>query len=165
MPSWLFDPRVWASLALAAALVGLVWWVDNNGYSRGHAVAQAKFDSYKAEQSAKYNKLVADTEMQSQKLKGESDAQRVMDAAAIAMGNTRYNALAASVRNRPERPTNVAGVPTGAGASVGGCTGAGLARPDGEFLAWYSINTYRLQTALRSCQAQYGKVKRSVNGE
>lgn len=166
IPAWLLSPRLWASLALSAAVCGMVWWLDDNGFARGKAAVQVKFDEYKVKQEAAYNKLISDNEVKSQKLKGEADAQRTMDAAAIAMGNTRYDALAASLRNRPGRPaTNTAGMPTGAGLGTGGCTGAGLARPDGEFLAWYAISTYRLQTALRSCKAQYDKVKRSYNGE
>ena len=75
----------------------------------------------------------------------------------------RYERTIAGLRQRPEAraPT---GVPEGAAAGVG-CTGAGLARPDGEFLARYAADAARLQADLQTCVNAYNSVRRQVNGE
>lgn len=75
----------------------------------------------------------------------------------------RYERTIAGLRQRPEAraPT---GVPEGAAAGVG-CTGAGLARPDGEFLARYAADAARLQSDLQTCVNAYNSVRRQVNGE
>lgn len=59
------------------------------------------------------------------------------------------------LRNRPERPASSGGaVPEGASDGVG-CTGAGLARPDAEFLVGYAADAAGLQSALAACQSAY----------
>ena len=63
IPAWLLSPRLWASLALSAAVCGMVWWLDDNGFARGKAAVQVKFDEYKVKQEAAYNKLISDFEV------------------------------------------------------------------------------------------------------
>lgn len=75
----------------------------------------------------------------------------------------RYEHTIAELRQRPETRAP-AGVPEGAAAGVG-CTGAGLARPDGEFLARYAADAARLQADLQTCVNAYNSVRRQVNGE
>jgi hypothetical protein len=67
----------------------------------------------------------------------------------------RYESIIAGLRERPaERASGDSGLPsvTTPGA---GCTGAGLARPDAEFLAGYAADAARLQLALASCTGAY----------
>lgn len=75
----------------------------------------------------------------------------------------RYERTIAGLRQRPEAraPT---GVPEGAAAGVG-CTGAGLARNDGQFLARYAADAARLQSDLQTCVNAYNSARRQVNGE
>ena len=58
-----------------------------------------------------------------------------------------------SLRNRPDRAAPDA-VPGGA-ADPMGCTGAGLARQDAEFLARYAAAAAELANALGECRARY----------
>jgi len=77
--------------------------------------------------------------------------------------NAKHAAFVDSLRQRPtERTSSDTGVPEGATAGVG-CTGAGLARPDAEFLAGYGADAAKLQSALNSCVAAYNAVKDAVN--
>jgi hypothetical protein len=57
-----------------------------------------------------------------------------------------------SLRNRPDRSPDA--VPGGAADPVG-CTGAGLARQDAEFLAGYAAAAAELANALGECRAAY----------
>ena len=75
-----------------------------------------------------------------------------------------YERTIAGVRNRPEARADTSGVPQGATVGVG-CTGAGLARPDGEFLSRYAADAARLQSALSTCIAKYNAVQQAVNGD
>jgi hypothetical protein len=40
---------VWAGLAAAIALMAALWWVDGNGYERGAAAVQVKWDAERVE--------------------------------------------------------------------------------------------------------------------
>jgi hypothetical protein len=69
-----------------------------------------------------------------------------------------YAAVINSLHDRAETRAGASGVPDGAAAGVG-CTGAGLAKRDGEFLAGYAADAARLQLALNACQAAYDEVR------
>jgi hypothetical protein len=73
-----------------------------------------------------------------------------------------YAAVINSLHDRPEARAGTGGVPEGAAAGVG-CTGAGLAKRDGEFLARYGADAARLQLALNACQAAYNQVREQLN--
>jgi hypothetical protein len=73
-----------------------------------------------------------------------------------------YAAVVVSLQDRPEARAGAGGVPEGAAAGVG-CTGAGLAKRDSEFLAGYGRDAARLQLALNACQAAYDQVRESIN--
>lgn len=67
----------------------------------------------------------------------------------------RYESIIAGLRERPtERASGDSGLPSVATPGAG-CTGAGLARPDAEFLAGYAADAARLQLALASCTGAY----------
>lgn len=63
------------------------------------------------------------------------------------------------LRHRPERPT-VTIMPSDTSPTQN-CTGAGLYRGDGEFLAWYATEAARIAAALQRCEAQYEQVRQS----
>lgn len=80
---------------------------------------------------------------------------------------TRINARLADalerLRSRPEARATAGDVPYPASPGLG-CTGAGLARPDGEFLAGYASDAARLQEALNFCTQQYNLVRDELLG-
>lgn len=64
------------------------------------------------------------------------------------------------LRHRPERPTVTTIMPSDTSPTQN-CTGAGLYRGDGEFLAWYATEAARIAAALQRCEAQYEQVRQS----
>jgi hypothetical protein len=56
-----------------------------------------------------------------------------------------------SLRNRPDRADTV----PGSAENPVGCTGAGLAKQDAEFLAGYAAAAAELANALGECRAAY----------
>ena len=67
----------------------------------------------------------------------------------------KYNDAINSLRRRPiERATSAAGLPESSSVGVG-CTGAGLARDDAEFLTRYAADAAKLQSAYNTCKAAY----------
>ena len=71
----------------------------------------------------------------------------------------RANRLAASLRNRPQRTDPV----PESGSSPVACTGAGLYREDGEFLAGEAARANQLRADLKRCQALYDEAVRLTN--
>ena len=69
--------------------------------------------------------------------------------------------LSRSLQDRPARPASGA-VPTGAADPVG-CTGAGLYRADGEFLAGEAARAQGLRIRLAECQARYDSAVKLTN--
>jgi hypothetical protein len=68
--------------------------------------------------------------------------------------------MVGSLRERPEGRVQSCPVYTDTGAPAG-CTGAGLARPDAEFLAGYAADAARLEATLEQCRAAYEAVRLS----
>lgn len=84
---------------------------------------------------------------------------REKDRDQIAALTRRADALAVSLRNRPDRPV-AADVPQGgdpatAGQGAGLGTGLGLYRQDGEFLVGEAARANRLRVALAACYRDY----------
>jgi hypothetical protein len=141
-------------LALAGAGAALYF----NGRSAGKDAVQADWDKAKAAQAvidAKELKRVLDGQ---QALQADISKLREEGKANEDRIRRLHGAVVDSLRNRPtERaPT---GIPDAASAGVAGCTGAGLARPDAEFLAGYAADAARLAGALAECRAGYQAAK------
>lgn len=73
------------------------------------------------------------------------------------------DALAISLRNRPDRPTARPGATTPVAAACPGATGAELYRADGEFLAGEAARADNLRAALGQCYAQYEAARAVIN--
>lgn len=79
--------------------------------------------------------------------------------------NVKYNNAINSLLNRPiTRTDSDRGVPESTSTDAG-CTGKGLARPDGEFLAGYATDAAKLQAALNSCKESYNSVMKMINSQ
>ena len=77
----------------------------------------------------------------------------------------KHNNVVDSLRNRPSTRTDSdRGVPESTSTDTG-CTGKGLARPDGEFLAGYAADAAKLQAALNVCKKRYEAVMDMINGQ
>ena len=137
-------------------MLGFSYW---KGYTAGKDNIQQKWDAEKVvlerqAQELKDKAREVERDMQTQINKAQKEKLN-----AVKTADAKYNALVDSLRNRPEVRAN--GVPEGADNAVG-CTGAGLARPDAEFLAGYAADAARLQAAYNSCRQAYEVIQNAA---
>lgn len=131
------------------------------GYSKGdtagRAAIQQLWDKEKAEQYAEYAKGQAEARAKEQELQANADKLRQEKDIEIRNISARATALANSLRDRASRPAESSGVPQAAnvGQAAVGCTGSGLYRPDGEFLAGEAARANTLRAELKQCYKQY----------
>ena len=150
-----------AATVLACAVVGVLAY--RTGAEHGRTEVQAKWD---AERAAHARAVIAAIEA-----RDRATAAMAARVEALTKEHRReINRIAAdrdrlldSLRDRPEARAGAGGVPEGAAAGVG-CTGEGLSRRDGEFLAGLAADAARTQAALQQCVAQYNQVMELVNG-
>lgn len=162
----LLNPRLWAGLALAAALSGLCWWGYNTVYDRGAKAVQVKWDAEKQAQAEQSAKVATDALAVTKSLQVSSDNQRKASNAQIAALNSALAVAVAGLSDRPSRGD--AGSVSGGssnGATTTGCTGAGLAREDAEFSLGEAATAARLRIGLKACYSQYNKIKSAINGD
>lgn len=155
-----------AALAIAAALIVGVWWIDNNGYNRAVGVMQAKADAERnardAAKLAQEKKIEAD----SLKAKEQRDAKDAQFAKDLATANSRTAAALAELRKRPSRGSGGVNVPASpaSAAPAASCTGAGLFRDDSEFLTRrVAAGADTLRLALKKCYQDYDDAVELVN--
>lgn len=152
-----------AAAAAAAALAGLYFWVHHDGVVVGRNEVQVKWDAQTVQVEAAKAKLIADNALAIKKLQENADEERVQYEKALADMSTRADRLATSLRNRPNRPASVGGVPAPASTCVA-ATGAQLARGDAEFLVRFATDAARAQIAAEQCQAAYNAARALTNG-
>jgi len=159
-----WNTKIVAFTATFILLAGSVVYAYNSGRQSGMQEVQTLWDSEKllvAQAQAEEQMKARQTEQALQKL---ADKQRKAHQNEVARIVREYTALNDSLRDRPEARAGATGVPESADAGAG-CTGQGLARPDAEFLARYSADAARLQSALNTCIAAYNQTRREINGE
>jgi len=135
-------------------LAGLVMlgFVYFKGVNHGKEVVQQKWDAYKVAQEREVQILKDQARETEQILQKEINKIQKEKVNANQIATTRYNALINSLRKRPEARQDPVSNDSGSGV---GCTGAGLARGDAEFLAGYAADAARLQAAYDSCREAY----------
>ena len=130
-------------------MLGFSYW---KGYTHGSTNVQEKWDAYKVVQEREALAEASKAVEKERQLQAKADRIQREKHNAVKTADAKYNALVDSLRNRPEVRAN--GVPEGADNAVG-CTGAGLARPDAEFLAGFAADAARLQAQYNACKAGY----------
>ena len=155
-----------AAVAIAAAIVIGVWWVDNNGYNRAVAVMQAKAEAERNSREAAKLAKEKQVELDSLKAKEKRDAKDLQFAKDLATANSRTAAALAELRKRPSRSGGSINVPASAAsaATAPSCTGAGLFRDDSEFLTRrIAAGADTLRLALKKCYQDYDDAVELVN--
>jgi hypothetical protein len=153
--------RLVAAAIVALLTAGGLWWANRTGYKEGKNEVQVLWDADRLQLAEQHltnmgevlarERVLQDNAAETQR-KARDEVNRI---------NTRLNAALGELQNRPKERA-AAGMPAGAASGVG-CTGAGLAGPDAEFLARYAADAGRLQSALNECTARYGDVERALN--
>lgn len=147
-------------LSLIAAYEGGEW----RGDAKGAARVQQLWDKDKAAQAEQYAKDQAAARDKEQILQAEADRIRKEKDEQIRNSEARATALANSLRNRPEQPTQGGAGAKGAnaGQAAAGCNGTGLYRQDAEFLAREAARANQLRAALKEC---YGRIDSVTAGQ
>ena len=128
------------------------------GDTAGQAKVQQEWDKQKADQLAAYVKAQDEARAREQELQANANKLMQEKDRELRNINARATALANSLQQRPERPTQASGVSENP-RSCSGATGAELARGDAIFLAGYSSDAAKLQAALDQCIKQYNSLK------
>lgn len=169
----LLSPVVLRAVAVAAILAALAWgyhlWA-NHQREIGRQEIRAEWQADKLARAETTRLLLMARDKATTQLQVTADKERqALNAKNRSINRDLADALG-RLRDRPERPADrPGGVPENPGTATagpgnGGCTGAGLFKPDSEFLARAFADAARLQAALRSCRADYERAAATVNG-
>jgi len=161
----IWNTKIIVLTATSILLVGSVVYAYNSGRQSGMQEVQTLWDLERAQQIAAQAEEQMKARQTEQALQALIDKQRKAHENEVNRIVREYTALNDSLRNRPEARAGSTGVPTGSDVGTTGCTGAGLARPDSEFLAGAFADAARTQAALNTCIAAYNQARREVNGE
>jgi len=149
VPGWLYALVV-AGLIASNLIAGARLSAERNAHQsfrlehaqaeqlRSETARQAEADNRAREQAHAASLQAATQKAAHEKTRLAADLQRALD----------------SLRNRPERPASGGDVPTGAADPVA-CTGAGLYRPDAEFLVREAARADSIRLQLAACQAAF----------
>jgi len=131
----------WAILGVLATAIGILfggyWWGDSTRNTWW--LAKTETDKRKAVEEALQKERIQQGKV-NDALRQQADSQ-----AAI---NNRLRADLASLRNRPERASNLSAT---AGSACTGVTGAELSRPDAEFLVGAAARADTIRAGLIAC--------------
>lgn len=152
----LLNWRIWAALMVAIFLAGTHW----KAYHLGKSEVQSVWNEERLEQSRLSIKLQNETAKTTATLQANTDKRNGELHAQINRIASERDSLRDELRNRPERPSEGdLSEAAGNGNGVGGCTGLGLYRGDGEFLARFASERAVLQAGLKACYAQYEEAR------
>lgn len=115
------------------------------GYIHGREQVQAEWDSEKAATVTAQRTEEAALQASMDKLREDKNRETTKLRRTVA-------ALTDSLRDRPERPAGATSAP---GDGAAGCTGAGLYKPDGQFLVGEAARADQIRLALIQCQKAY----------
>jgi hypothetical protein len=154
----------WFVVAGASAVLcaGTAWVSHQKGRVAGAQEVQQMWDQERLATAQAHAAEMLKARQQEQALRAlaaKLKKERVDEANRLA---AEYAADIERLRDRPTERAGAGGVPPGAAAGTG-CTGAGLARPDAEFLVGFAADAARLQSALDQCRRQYFEVEGRLN--
>ena len=114
-----------------------------------------------AKLAEEHAKAIAAAREKEQQLQAQADHLRQEKDDEIRTINARAASLADSLRKRPDRATQASTVSSTTSTSCPAvvCTGAGLSKEDGEFLAGEAARADQLRALLKQCHAQYDALR------
>ena len=151
--------RLGVAAVIIAVAVGAAWKWRHSGVVQGRAEIQAQWDAEKLDIAKQTLRVYENNTRTEQNLIASSETTRRTKDARIAQLDANLIIALNGLRDRPERPSNP-GLPTPAGN--GGCTGAGLFRPDSEFLTRLAGHADKLRTNLAACYERYDAAREAL---
>lgn len=152
----------WLILAAVLAIGGAYMYGEHTGDAQGAARIQQQWDKDAKKQSDAHAKALEELREKQQGLQKGADNEREERNKQLRDANARVAALANIVRDKSDRPTQTSSVSGTAniGPTATGCTGAGLYRSDGEFLAGEAAAARTCQVYLKECRSNYERLTR-----
>jgi hypothetical protein len=146
---------------VALTLLAATHW---KAYTLGQDRINLQWSIDRAKQAAAHAKQVEEYRGKEQALQALVDGFKRKSQNEINRITRERDALVVSLRERPEARTNSCSAPTaeGTGPAVG-ASGAGLSRPDAEFLAGYAADAARANESLKMCLDAYREVRRTIS--
>lgn len=144
------------AIIIAAGVAGAYGYM--RGEESGRLQVQSKWDAERAELEAIHARDQQIAREREKLMQQSADRLRQEKDLEIRNLNARSTALANSLRDRPSRPADQIGaVPStaSAGCPTPVCTGAGLSKEDGGFLAGEAARGAEAVALLKQCRAQY----------
>jgi hypothetical protein len=135
-------------------LLGFSFW---KGYIYGSNSVHKQWDAAKVVQEREMLAMASKAIEKERELQTKADKIQREKHNAVKAADSKYAALIDSLRHRAETRSDDP-MPDSTGDATG-CTGAGLARPDAEFLAGFAADAARLQASYNACKAGYESVK------
>lgn len=131
------------------------------GQSDGEAAVHAEWDAERLKQHEAHAKALQEAVERQQQLQMGADKLRQEKDRETRDLVARNTALANSLRNRPERPTQAGAVSSPSGAGSSACTARELYREDSEVVVGIAREADEIRIALKQCYAQYNEVRQS----
>lgn len=131
------------------------------GYQNGKGVVQQAWDKEKRERAEEYAQSLQKALQRQQEMQASADKLRQEKDRETRDLVARNTALANSLRNRPERPTQTSAVSNPSGAGSSACTARELYREDSEVVVGIAREADEIRIALKQCYAQYNEVRQS----
>jgi uncharacterized membrane protein len=156
------NPWLILAAVLAVGAAGGAGYVKGRG--DGQAKVQAAWDAERIQQQEAHNQALRESIEKQQALQLGADQLRQeadREKRELAARNT---ALTNSLRDRPERPTEIGAMRNAAGAGSGGCTPRELYRQDSEVVVGLAREADEVLIALKQCYAQYDAVRLKLGG-
>ena len=132
------------------------------GYQNGKGVVQQAWDKEKRERAEEYAQSLQKALQRQQEMQASADKLRQEKDRETRDLVARNTALANSLRNRPERPTQTSAVSNPSSAGSSACTARELYREDSEVVVGIAREADELLVALKQCYAQYDAVRQTV---
>ena len=131
------------------------------GQSDGEAAVHAEWDAERLKQHEAHAKALQEAVERQQQLQMGADKLRQEKDRETRDLVARNTALANSLRNRPERPTQAGAVSNPASTGSSACTARELYREDSEVVVRIAREADEIRVALKQCYAQYDQVRQS----
>lgn len=147
------NPKHFLVVVFVIALAIFEWAIYSHGVNVGETRVRREFAEYKQAAAIRLAEASENARLAEKHLNQQIEATKRNYQDAINSIQSRADDLTLQLRNRPKaRATTTSSLPT-SGGDAAGCTGAGLAGPDAEFLAGYAFDAAKQQEQLKACVA------------
>jgi len=153
-----------AALVVVGGVGFAVHHMKTSAFRAGQAEVQGKWDEDVRQRTEAFAALTTSYRLREQQMNADQAAARQEKERDKARLGAAQRRIADLLRNRPQRPADMSRSPAAVAADQGGpqCTGAGLFKPDAEFLAGQTARADDTRIALKECYAWHDSVMKAL---